>query len=154
MTKEEYRRTTVLIDKLVKVSDKNRFTYYIYLPYPGAPLFKRAVDLGLKTPKTLSGWSNYLLSPEDVFKQKIYQKWLTPKMSHLINMLSQYIFVLMDKDSFTLIENFPSDFYKLLFKKLFPLARLVARLRWRCKFYYLPIDYWFFNWFRKRSRFN
>jgi len=148
----EYQKTISLIDELYKVSQRNHFTYYIYLPYPGAPLFNRAVKLGLKIPHTLEGWSHYLLSPEDAFDTVTRQKWISQGKARLVNMLSQYIFSLMDKDSLVFIESLPDNFWKYIFKKFFNLARQVALFRWRFKFFALPVDYLIFNWLHKSGK--
>lgn len=153
-TKEEYGQTISLIDRINKISDQNRFTYYIYLPYPGTPLFARAVNLGLKIPNSLERWSNYLLSPEDAFKTVTRQKWISPKRARLVNMLSQYIFALTDKDTYYLVEKLPPSFYKFVFKRIFALARLFAILRWKYKFFVFPIDYWVFTLLRKQGKFD
>jgi len=148
----EYIKTIHLIDQLYKISDRNRFTYYIYLPYPGSPLYNRAVNLGLKVPSSLEEWSHYLLSPEDAFQATNWQEWITPKLARRINMLSQYIFALMDKDTFYLIEDLPDNFWKFIFKRISNMARFLVKFRFKYKFFSLPLDYWVFNWFHKTGK--
>ncbi|MBU4210209.1 B12-binding domain-containing radical SAM protein [Patescibacteria group bacterium] len=144
--KQEYATTLSLIDKLLKICDRNRYTYYVFLPYPGAPLFKRAVKLGLKYPKNLKSWSTYLMSPEDAFKITNKQKWITHKQSRLTAMLTQYIFGLMDKDTYDLLQKrIPSKFYQLLFKITYKLALIPVKLRWKFKFFDFPLDYYLFT---------
>ena len=150
--KDEYAKTISLVEKLNGISDSNRFTYYVYLPYPGAPLFDRAVKLGLKIPSSLIGWSNYLLSPEDAFKIITRQKWISPKMAKRVNMLSQYVFALMDKSTIMLIEKLPDGPYKFIYKKIFFLARKIALLRFKYKFFSLSVDYFIFNWLHKHGK--
>lgn len=152
LIEQEYQNTISLIDRLYQISNRNRFTYYIYLPYPGAPLFNRAVSLGLKIPRSLEGWSNYLLSPEDAFETVTRQKWISPQQARRVNMLSQYIFALMDKDTLALVNDLPDGVWKFAFRNSFSLAQKLAKLRWKYKFFSLPFDYWLFNWLHKKGK--
>lgn len=74
----EYKATLFSIDKLLRIGGRQRFMFYLFLPYPGARLFDRAAELGLEYPKTLEGWSDFLMSPEDAFNMVVKQKWITP----------------------------------------------------------------------------
>ena len=143
---QEYKSTLALIESLLKISKRNRFTYYIFLPYPGAPLFNRAVDLGLKTPRSLKGWSTYLMSPEDAFKTSVRQRWITPKQARLTAMLTQYIFGLMDLDTYdVLCLRAPAGIKRTIFVLAYRIGLGLAKLRWRLKFFDLPLDYWVFT---------
>lgn len=143
---KEYKATFSLIDSLLKISRHNRFTFYVFLPYPGAPLFDKAVKLGLKIPKTLKGWSNYLMSPEDAFDMVTRQKWITPSQARLTAMLTQYIFGLTDPGSFQMLkERVSAGFRRSLFVAIYKMGESLASLRWRYKFFYFPLDYWIFT---------
>lgn len=141
----EFDSTFFLIDQLIKISPFNRFTYYVFLPYPGAPLFKRAVKLGLHYPKNLQAWSRYLMSPEDAFKESIKQKWISPSQIRQTAMLTQYIFGLLDQDSYTtLIGRINSPVLKIIFSISYKIALLIIKIRWRFKFFSFPLDYQLF----------
>jgi len=143
---EEFKATLNLIDQLLKISNRNRYTYYIFLPYPGAPLFNRAVSLGLKYPKSLTGWSNYLMSPENAFKETLKQKWISHHDARLTAMLTQYIFGLMDYDTFDMLyPRIKSPFNKIIFNISYTLALQLVKIRWRYKYFDLPLDYWLFS---------
>jgi radical SAM superfamily enzyme YgiQ (UPF0313 family) len=149
---QEYQATFSLIDKLLKISHENRFTYYVFLPYPGAPLFIRARKLGLKYPHSLKGWSTYLMSPEDVFKETLKQGWLTKKQARLTAMLTQYIFGLMDLDSYRMLKNrIKNPLTKFTFCLSYKIGLILAKARWKYKFFDLPLDYWFFGLVHKYS---
>jgi len=144
--KEEYRSTLNLIDKLLKICNRNRYTYYIFLPYPGAPLFNRAVELGLKTPKNLDGWSKWLMSPEDPFKETLSQKWINKEDARLTAMLTQYIFGIMDRDTFTMLyPRLKNPISKILFFIGYYIALLLVTIRWKFKFFKFPVDYYIFS---------
>ncbi len=149
---QEYRATFSLINRLLKISDRNRFTYYIYLPYPGSSLFKRAVRLGLKTPASLAGWSRYLLSPDDAFRLVLRQKWISPQQARLVNMLSQYIFAVMDSDTLKLIKRMPSKLKREVLIVIYKMARKVVEFRWQHKYFGFPLDFWFFILIRQHGK--
>ncbi|MEK7527695.1 MAG: radical SAM protein [Patescibacteria group bacterium] len=143
---EEYKSTLALIDQLLKICNRNRYTYYVFLPYPGAPLFTRALTLGYQAPHTLSGWSNYLMSPEDAFKSILRQRWISPKQSRMTAMLTQYIFGLLDRDTFPILKKrVSSPLGKLIFTLSYRPALLLVKIRWKLKYFGLPFDYWLFT---------
>lgn len=148
----EYKSTLGLIKKLLTISQSNRFTYYVFLPYPGAPLYRRAIELGYRPPRTLSGWSTYLMSPEDAFHSVLRQQWLTPSQARLTAMLTQYIFGLMDTDTFpVLLKRIRRPLPRLAFRLSYFSALTLVKLRWRFQFFGLPLDYWLFTQVHKYS---
>lgn len=152
--KKEFQATLSLISKLLKISDKNKFLYYVYLPYPGSPLFERAVSLGLTYPKSLAGWSKYLLAPEDGFKKVVRQKWISASEVELVNMLNQYIFAVLDPASFSTLCTFSFGPKKLLFSLGYYLCYFLVKIRWTLRFFSFPLDYRIFNYFRKNGYFS
>jgi len=150
--KGEYQATLSLIDRLLKISDRNRYTYYVFLPYPGAPLFREAVKIGLTYPKSLVGWSKYLMSPEDAFKQTIKQRWISHSDAQLTAMLTQYIFGLMDRDTYDMLyQRIKNNLFKFIFKIAYSLALILVKLRWKYKFFGFRIDYKLFSLVHKYS---
>ena len=142
----EYDTTLSLIDSLLKISRMHRFMYYMFLPYPGAPLYHKAVQLGLKVPNSLDGWSNYLLSPNDGFDVVMKQKWMTPAQGRLTAMLTQYIFGLMDPDTYPVLKGRVTPGWKrTVFSIAYKIGYAMAMLRWKFKFFKFPIDYWVFT---------
>jgi radical SAM superfamily enzyme YgiQ (UPF0313 family) len=148
----EYRSTLSLISQLLKICRRNRYTYYLFLPYPGAPLFDRAVKLGLDYPHSLRGWSQYLMSPEDAFNTSVHQRWISSHDARLTAMLTQYIFGLMDQDTYpTLLSRITNPFLRPLFSLSFYIALSLVRIRWYFKYFGLPIDYYFFTLVHKHG---
>jgi radical SAM superfamily enzyme YgiQ (UPF0313 family) len=142
----EYRSTLSLIDRLLKISHRNRYTYYVFLPYPGASLYNRALELGLKAPQSLAGWANYLMSPENAFQETVRQQWISSSDARLTAMLTQYIFGIMDRDTFTMLyPRLKNPISKLLFIIGYYFALIIVTIRWKLKFFALPIDYWIFS---------
>lgn len=144
--KSEYQSTLSLIQSLLIISQKNRFTYYVFLPYPGAPLYRRAIELGYQPPKSLTNWSSYLMSPEDAFNSVLRQKWLTPAQARLTAILTQYIFGLLDQDSYpVLLSRVHGSLNRLVFKIAYRIGLILVRLRWKYQFFGFPLDYWVFT---------
>lgn len=142
----EYNATLSLIDKLLKICNRNRYTYYIFLPYPGAALFHRAVSLGLKYPKSFVGWSNYLMSPENAFEETLKQKWISHQDAQKTAMLTQYIFGIMDRDTYDMLyPRIKNYFFKILFTIGYYIALGLVTIRWKFKYFGFPIDYWVFS---------
>lgn len=149
----EYKSTLSLIDKTLKISNRNRYTYYLFLPYPGSTLFYRAKKLGFKHPQSLKKWSTYLMSPEDAFKEVVKQQWITTSQARLTAMLTQYIFGLMDQDTYqVLLDRIPKGLKKLLFIFSFKIGLCLVRIRWRLKFFSLPLDYKIFTLIHKYGK--
>lgn len=142
----EYAATLGLIDRLLKISKRNRFMYYTFLPYPGAPLYHRALQLGMSAPTSLEGWSKHLVSPDDGFNIATKRQWMTPRQARLSAMLTQYIFGLLDPVTYEVLKNkVPRGPKRVAFIIAYKIGEAMARLRWRFKFFGFPIDYWIFT---------
>ena len=141
-------------DKLLPITNKNRFMIYAYTPLPGSELYHKAIEYGFNEPKTLKDWSELLYSPEDIFQNTgCKQKWITYKQLKLITMLEQYIFGMMDLDARDwIMQDINNKFLRLLFKWGFNLGNFIARLRLKYRIFIFPIDYWLFVKFRKLFR--
>lgn len=51
-----------LADWIKKIDKKARISFFVYIPYPGTPLFEFAIRQGFKAPATMHEWSEYTLS--------------------------------------------------------------------------------------------
>ena len=92
------------------------------------------------------------MSPEDAFQETINQKWISAHDAQLTAMLTQYIFGLMDRDTYEVLSNRVSNpILKLLFQVTFKIALLIVKLRWRFKFFDLRLDYKLFSLVHKYS---
>lgn len=149
----ELKATLKMVDKIFKIGNNNRFMFCLYIPYPGSRLFHKALELGLKVPKNLAGWSTFLQIPEDTFEMVINQRWIERKQAELIIMLDQYIFGLLDKDTFQVLkERIQNKFWQVVFALSFKVGYLLVWLRWQFKFFGLPLDYWVFSQVKKYSK--
>lgn len=58
-TVEEQEETFDLIKKLWKLNASIETKVHIYIPYPGTPLYRRAIELGFCPPCDLKSWSHF-----------------------------------------------------------------------------------------------
>jgi radical SAM superfamily enzyme YgiQ (UPF0313 family) len=149
---KEISTTLSLIDKMFKIYPRIRMMFALYLPYPSTALFQQSRDLGLDIPKNLEDWHDYLIAAEDASKMKVRQKWITNEQAKRILMISIYIFFFKDPDSFPLVTSKITNlFYKYFLLLGFNIFKLFVDLRWKFKFFKLPIDFYFYNFLRKYS---
>lgn len=149
---KEYKATLSSIDKLLGIGGRQRFMFYLFLPYPGARLFERAAELGLEYPKRFEDWSDFLMSPEDAFNMVVKQKWITPGQAQFTAMLTQYIFGIMDVEAMDYLkERIKNRLMRRIFVVSFKFALILVRLRWKYKFFRMPLDYKIFIWVRQHA---
>ncbi len=148
---QEISNILTQVDKLLKISNNNRFMIYAYTPLPGSSMYEMAIKYGFKEPTSLRQWSEFLYSAEDIFQDPgCKQKWISKHQLQLITMLEQYIFGMMDLDARDWIsKRLNSRPLRILFKVAFNVGYIIARLRLRFRFFCCPMDYWFFIKFRK-----
>jgi len=93
------------------------------------------------------------MSPEDAFQSVLRQKWITPKQATMTAMLTQYIFGLMDLDSINMLsQRINSKIGKFIFKFTYKITLIIVKLRWKYKYFDLPLDYWLFTQVHKYAR--
>lgn len=137
-------------EELLKITDKNRIMIYTYTPLPGSALYERAIKCGYIEPKNLIEWSKISYTPDDIFKVSCGHRWLAKYQYNTITMLEQYIFSLLDADSYELVLKYLNNlFFRVVFGMLFKLFRAIARYRLSHRFFSFPIDYWIFVQARK-----
>ena len=64
---EEYKSTLALIDQLLKICKPKSLYLLRISTLSRRSAIHQSLNFGLSSPHTLSGWSNYLMSPEDAF---------------------------------------------------------------------------------------
>jgi len=149
---KEIKTTLKLINKMFKIYPRIRMMFALYLPYPSTGLFKQLQDLGLEMPKKLVDWHDYLMSAEDASKMNIRQKWITSEQARRILMISVYVFFFKDPDSFLLVTSkIKNVLYKLFLKIGFNCFKTIINVRWKYKYFDLPVDFYLYNYLRQHS---
>jgi hypothetical protein len=149
---KEISTTLKLIDKMFKIYPRIRMMFALYLPYPSTALFQQCRDLGLEIPQKLVDWHDYLMAAEDASKMKVRQKWITKEQARRILMISIYIFFFKDPDSFDLITaKITNPLTRGFLFVGFQTFKKIVDLRWRFKYFGLPLDFYFYNFLRKYS---
>jgi anaerobic magnesium-protoporphyrin IX monomethyl ester cyclase len=69
-TREEIRKTVELMVYIIENHKEGTFSPGQYLPFPGTPLYDKAIEMGFKRPKTTEGW--YVL---DRWSNKMKLEW-------------------------------------------------------------------------------
>jgi hypothetical protein len=93
----------------------------IFTPYPGTPLFDRAVEHGFQPPKSLEEWGRRLWD---------HKQPLIPQVERRIRFLGYYRRLARRTDFDRLALSLPTR----------ALSRL-AKWRWRHRYFHLPLDY-------------
>jgi len=147
---EEIDSAFKLIDKMFKIYPRIRMMFALYLPYPSSGLFEQSKKIGLDLPDNLEDWSDYLIASEDVFNQKVRQKWVTKIQARKILMASVYIFFFLDPDSFGMVTGkVKNKLFKFFLKFGFNIGKAIACFRWRHRYFSLPIDFYIYNYLRQ-----
>ncbi|MCL2431660.1 radical SAM protein [Candidatus Bathycorpusculum sp.] len=71
MPEKNIDQTIKFVERLASLYPQHEFKIHLYLPYPGTPLYKRALDNGFSPPNDIEGWG----------KLDYYQK-VTPWVSN------------------------------------------------------------------------
>ena len=117
-----------------------------FLPYPTIDFNARAKILGVTLPTDLVGWSNWLVSAENVYGKSKDIPWLTDYQIRKVQMLGTYICFFIYPWSFNV-------YATNLWKKIgFMSAKLVSMLRWKYEFLDYDIDLYVYNLVRRYAK--
>ena len=147
---DELKNTLQQIESMMGIEHGNRFSISIYTPYPGSDLYNRALEFGLQAPRSLVEWSRFVAFPEDSFETDTRRSWITRSQKLRVAMLTQYIFGLMyihTRDR--IASKMRNPIFRVLFLLSWNIGLLMACLRWRLRFWALPVDFWVFTQIRK-----
>jgi radical SAM superfamily enzyme YgiQ (UPF0313 family) len=150
---EEFKQTFRQIEKMMDIENGNRFSISVYTPFPGSELYNRALEMGFKAPKSLVEWSRFMALPEDAFEKDLSRSWMTENQILKVVMLTQYIFGLLDiptRD--VVVKRMANPVLRTIFYFCWNVGMLLAGLRWRFKFFALPVDFWVYTRIRKYTK--
>lgn len=136
MVREEFRMILRMADTIYCHNRmRNSIQLFIYTPYPGTPLYQRSRELGLPESKRLEDWITFGLGEKNTH-------WVPADIVRKVSMLEGYIFRWVEDEWFTKLKAIRSRLRPLLLVGGRILCML-ARFRWRFKWFCLPVDYYF-----------
>jgi radical SAM superfamily enzyme YgiQ (UPF0313 family) len=148
MIDKEIKYTLEVMEKIVSINRRSRITPNVFTPYPGSPLYFKSLDIGLKAPSTLEGWSNWMI-------EKKTTPWILNRQARTIIMIKDYISFFLDIDSYErlrqLLRKKSSKLLVFFTLSIFDIFKKIAEFRWKHKFFSLPIDYWLFSFVKERE---
>lgn len=107
-----------LMNKYVMVTQLGSYT-----PYPGTPLYEKAVEYGFKSPSSTEKWSDFV--------QSGYREYLPPYVDRRARSLTYYHQLLTRKDLGELSFSLPAK-----------LLQSLARWRWKNRFFVCQLDHY------------
>ncbi len=126
-TKEQALETLALIDKIKEIAPDTSCAMSLFAPYPGTPMFQKAIEKGWTPPKSFEEWG--------IFREEAIYPYLENWKWYKSIILSAYFiaagdtkYIIWKKVNWKLI-----PFYKIL--------HLTASLRWKTRFFSFPIEY-------------
>lgn len=145
-TDEQINSTIDMFNKILSLDNRHRGLMFIYGPYPGTPLYQNALMLGFREPKNLEEWGSFTL-------YKKHTPWITKKQAILVPMISSYIFMFLDSDTIIWTkERIKNKFKRKIFVIIFKVFTIIATLRWKYKYFGLPIDYYLFSFAKSKNK--
>lgn len=138
--KKEIKAFYNLADKLYKIGNCY-ILLFLYTPYPGTRLYNLSIQKGFKSPNSLEEWAVFDFSVKTT-------PWITNKQAKLVDQLNTFVFP------------FKSNIYKgrvsrMKHKYIFNLINFIfhisSSIRWKLKFFRLPLDYYLYKVFLKKK---
>jgi len=131
--KNDIKQTINLIDQLVKISPQVQILGpQAFRPYPGSELYQECIKSGWQAPKTLEDWSKVI---KDELNYLAPKNFLWIKNKNLVESLEAYVRFGAHSIKSAMGSTVSSaKWLKLCFI-------LICKLRWKLKFFGLPLDY-------------
>ena len=135
-----------MFDTILSKDKRHRAQIFIYCPYPGTSIYEDSIRLGFKEPKNLVEWGKITYFERPV-------PWVNKNQGNLVPMISNYIFMFLDSDTIVWTkEKIKNKIFQAIFICFFKTASFIARLRWKYKFFKIPIDYKLFTFAKSINR--
>ena len=125
----ERQETIRFIQDVCKRYPSAEFWTNIFTPYPGAPIMRRANELGIEVPQTFEGWANY-------FPRYTTLPWLKGRDHQRVQTMRDYLRIAFDR--VPIAADRRSRFVKTIHRSIsYP-----ARLRLSHGVYGFPVEIW------------
>ncbi len=129
---EDLKKTIKLMDEIHRILPNAAQRLRIYNPYPGSKLFEIAKEKGFKAPVNLEGWANF--SREYCVLDYIRNPWYLKCLSYV----TYFYFSSGKRVNIKPVYRIP----------IFVL-KVISKLRWKFKFFSMPIEFMLIEKFRK-----
>jgi hypothetical protein len=130
--REEWNLTIAMIDELLRSGDNvHTAQLHVYTPYPGTPLFDKAVELGFKPPTTVEGWADV-----EMFTNN--SPYLPADLSEKAEFVTTHILQLKRLDYHYYRGTSPLS--KLSFGVAQTALKAIYGLRWKLKYFDHPLE--------------
>ncbi|MDP8233433.1 MAG: radical SAM protein [Candidatus Saelkia tenebricola] len=131
-TFDEINQTIELFIQLKKDNPRAEFEVIgAYLAFPGTPLYKLALKMGLKPPQSLQGWTNWLSDEYDIEGRKL--PWFKYSERKKIGNLT-YTSILANSSS-NAIGGVENGFVRFILRLIFAPLRCLEKFKLRKKWY-------------------
>ena len=98
-------------------------------------MYEDSTRLGFNEPKNLVEWGKITYFERPV-------PWVNKNQGRIVSMMSNYIFMFLDADTIVWTkQKIKNKIFRAIYVGLFETIASIARLRWKYKFFELPVDY-------------
>jgi radical SAM superfamily enzyme YgiQ (UPF0313 family) len=126
-TDADQRQTLAMMREIKTRFPNTEFHSNIYTPYPGAPNFKRALDMGLREPQSLEEWA-------DFYPKFQRLPWVDERQHEQIQRMRDYIRIAYGMDTVRRKTGLRETANRLLAP--------IARARLHAHRYDVPLELW------------
>lgn len=123
---EDLRLTLELVERVRRIKPDIIQQIKIYTPYPGSELYSLALEKGFRPPEKLLDWTNY--TRQSCVLDYIDDPWLLKCISYV-----SYFY--LDRGGLRKVRG--------VFQPALFVMRLVSDLRWKTRFFRLPVEFRF-----------
>jgi anaerobic magnesium-protoporphyrin IX monomethyl ester cyclase len=124
---ESWSDVCMTLDLIDELSSMNHYVMVTqlgsYTPYPGTPLFDKAVQYGFDPPNSTMGWGSFV--------QAAYREYLPPYVDKRARSLTYYHHQVSRRDLNDFAFSFPAKIIQRL-----------AKFRWKHRFFSFPVDHY------------
>jgi radical SAM superfamily enzyme YgiQ (UPF0313 family) len=129
---EEFSAAMDLVNRILEISDQNKYAMFLYTPLPATALLPLAVKEGFVAPRTLEEWGSFDYNDPAT-------PWVGPSYPGIVKQIQFYFKYFLVKD---LIYQTPSPKLRFGYRFLYAFANPLARWRFRKRCFSFPIDYY------------
>jgi anaerobic magnesium-protoporphyrin IX monomethyl ester cyclase len=128
----ERRESIRLVMNVCRRYPAAEFWTNIFTPYPGAPIMKRAFELGINVPKTFEGWA-------DFFPRYTTLPWLKGEKHQRVQRMREYMRIAFNRVPIGVQRKHP------VARAVHRLISVPARIRLDRDYYSAPVELWMKN---------